>query len=170
MINFKTTIEKFGSKGEKTGWYYIPVSQDHAELLKPGCKKCFRVKGRLDDLEIEKVNLSPVGEGDFILAVNAAMRKALGKKQGFEITVILEEDKSELEINPELLECLADEPSALKFFNSLTPGHRRYFSNWIDSAKANETRTKRIALTITGLQRKMDYGEMIRWNKSKKTE
>lgn len=167
MINLKSIIEKFGSKGEKTGWCYIFISQELAELLKPGCKKSFRVKGRLDQLKIEKVSLIPMGQGDFIMAVNATMRKALGKQQGSEVSVNIEEDKSILEINEEFLECLSDEPSALEFFNSLAPGHRRYFSNWIDTAKANETRAKRIAQAITGLQKKMDYGEMIRWNKGK---
>lgn len=170
MINFKTIIEKFGSKEEKTGWCYIFISQELAELLKPGFKKSFRVKGRLDSLKIEKVSLSPMGEGDFIMAVNSTMRKALGKQQGSEVSVNIEADPSILEINEDFLECLSDEPLALEFFNSLAPGHRRYFSNWIESAKTNETRTKRIALAITGLQKKMGYGEMIRWNKGKKTE
>ena len=71
-------------------------------------------------------------------------------------------------MNEEFLECLADEPAALEFFNTLAQGHRRYFSNWIDTAKTNETKTKRIALAITKLKKKMGYGEMIRWNKGKK--
>ena len=93
MVRFTTTIEKFGSKGEKTGWYYISIPQKLAELLKPGCKKSFRVKGKLDQTKIEKVSLSPMGEGDFIMAINSSMRKALGKTLGSEVSVILRKTK-----------------------------------------------------------------------------
>jgi uncharacterized protein YdeI (YjbR/CyaY-like superfamily) len=60
------------------------------------------------------------------------------------------------------MECLADEPEGLSFFNTLSPGHRKYFSNWIDSAKTEATKTKRIAQTINALSKRWDYGQMIR--------
>jgi uncharacterized protein YdeI (YjbR/CyaY-like superfamily) len=60
------------------------------------------------------------------------------------------------------LECMADEPVALQYFNSLPQGHRNYFTKWIDSAKTDTTKAKRIALVIKTMVRKMDFGAMLR--------
>ncbi|MBP6687980.1 MAG: YdeI/OmpD-associated family protein, partial [Lacibacter sp.] len=59
-------------------------------------------------------------------------------------------------------ECLNDEPTALQYFNSLAGGHQRYFSKWIDSAKTEPTKAKRIAMAVNALARKMGYTEMLR--------
>ena len=136
--------------------------QKIAKQLKPGNKKSFRVKGRLDDFEIEKVALIPMGEGDFIMAINAAMRKGIGKRKGAPLKVQLSIDDSPILPPAELLECMEDEPEALIYFNSLPQGHRNYFTKWIDSAKTDVTKAKRIALVIKTMVRKMDFGAMLR--------
>src|SRR5690349_17536180 len=135
MVSFSAPIEKFSKQGEKTGWTYIVVPAKVAKKLNPGVKKSYRVKGKLDDLKIEKTALIPMGEGDFIIAINAAMRKATGKRFGATLKVQLELDKSPILPPAELMECLQDEPEALKYFNSLPQGHRNYFTKWIESAK-----------------------------------
>ena len=66
------------------------------------------------------------------------------------------------------MECLADEPAASAFFQSLAGSHQRYFSKWIDSAKTEPTRTKRIALAVNALAKKWGYPEMIRASQEKK--
>jgi hypothetical protein len=53
-----------------------------AGKLMPGNKKSFRVKGKLDDQAIEKMALMPMGEGDFIMALKASIRKTLRKQKG----------------------------------------------------------------------------------------
>jgi uncharacterized protein YdeI (YjbR/CyaY-like superfamily) len=78
------------------------------------------------------------------------------------LKVQLQEDKIPLQLSPELMECLADEPRALAFFNSLAKSHQGYFSKWIESAKTDATKTKRIAQTVNGISHKMSYGELIR--------
>ena len=75
-------ILKFGKQGEKTGWTYIVVPASATKKLNPGVKRSYRVKGKLDELAIQKVALVPMGGGDFILAVNAGMRKVLCKRFG----------------------------------------------------------------------------------------
>ncbi len=162
MIKFSTTILKFDKQGEKTGWTYINIPAKIALQLKPGNKKSFRVKGKLDDFEIEKVALIPMGEGDFIMAINAAMRKGIGKRKGAVIKVAIEADKALIPVPAALLECMEDEPEALKYFNSLPQGHRNYFTKWIDSAKTDATKARRIALVIKTMVRKMYFGAMLR--------
>lgn len=167
MIDFTTTLLQFEKMGEKTGWTYISIPADLAHEMKPGNRIGFRVKGRFDEYKVSGVALIPMGDGSFIIPFNAEMRKGTGKKKGAMLRVRLELDKKGYVLNKEFMECLADEPSALEFFNSLTQGHRNYFSKWIDSAKTVETRARRIAMAVTGLAKKQDYGSMIRSNQKK---
>ncbi|GAC1450263.1 MAG: hypothetical protein NVSMB7_12490 [Chitinophagaceae bacterium] len=165
MIQFTATILQFEQQGEKTGWSYIAVPGRMAQQLKPGNKKSFRVKGKLDDYSIKSVALLPMGGGDFILAFNAAMRKGTGKCKGARLKVQLQADDKPLALNKELMECLADEPVALGFFNSQPKSIQHYFSKWIETAKTIPTKTKRIALAVSALEKKMNFTEMIRAQK-----
>lgn len=168
MIQFTTIIKKFSEQGEKTGWTYIEVPAAIADKLKPNNKKSFRVKGSLDYYFFEGLALLPMGKGNFILALNASIRKKIGKRKGASLKVTMDVDNDPVKLNSELMECLADEPAGLSFFNELTPGHRKYFSNWIDSAKTEATKTKRIAQTINALSNRQDYAQMIRAQSNKK--
>ncbi len=168
MIQYKTIIRKFDKQGEKTGWSYIEVPQEESERLKPGYKKSYRVKGFLDNLIIEKTSLLPMGGGNFIIPINASLRKAVGKRKGATVLVKLEKDESPVEINAAFLQCLSDEPAALTYFNSLPGSHRNYFSKWIDSGKSDTTKAGRIAKAVTALSRKWGYPEMIRAGKKEK--
>src|SRR5215212_4873624 len=130
MIQFTTTIQQFGRQGEKTGWTYIRIAADLAQKLKPGNKKSFRVKGKLDKYAIEKIALLPMGDGDFIMALNGTIRKGVRKSKGAMINVRLEVDDSKISINAELLDCLHDEPGALERFNKMPTSHQHYYSRW----------------------------------------
>ena len=169
MVKFTAIIEKFAKQGEKTGWTYILIPSEITEQLKPGFKKSFRVKGKLDNFSIQQAALLPMGEGDFILPLNAAIRKGIGKTKGMKISVAIEEDKKEIVLNSDLMDCLAEEKTALNFFKSLAPSHQKYYSKWIESAKTDATKTKRIAQTVNAMIMKMSYGEMIRFLKEKKS-
>lgn len=168
MVSFKATLKKFGQQGEKTGWTYFEVPADLAQQLKPGNKKSFRVRGKLDKYAFNGVALLPMGGGIFIMAVNAGMRKGIAKKEGARIQVQLAVDEKPYEIARDFLECLGDEPSALKFFKTLVVSHQNYFSKWIESAKTETTRTRRIAMAVNALSKKMGYPEMIRAAKEEK--
>lgn len=168
MVQFTTTIKKFAKQGEKTGWTYIEITAEVAEKLNPGVKTSYRVKGSLDDFAIEKAALLPMGEGSFILPLKAAIRKGIRKGNGDSLTVRIELDKEPLAIDADFLECLHDEPKALQFFQSLARGHQNYFSNWIQSAKTDPTRAKRIAMAVTALSQEMGFGEMLRAHKAER--
>ena len=162
MVQFTTTILQFAEQGEKTGWTYINIPVDIAQQLKPDNKKTFRVKGKLDDYPIKSVALLPTGKGDFLMAVNATMRKGIGKRKGARVQVNLEVDNKPQPLSKELMECLADEPKALALFNDFAPSHRLYFSKWIESAKTEPTKTKRISQAVAALLRGFDFGQMLR--------
>ncbi|MEP6682438.1 MAG: YdeI/OmpD-associated family protein [Parafilimonas sp.] len=168
MIKFTSTLLQFDEQGEKTGWTYLHISADIAAQLKTGYKKSFRVKGKLDNFKIKSVALMPMGDGNFIMPFNAIMRKGTGKRKGATITAMLEEDDSPVKLNEDFMTCLNDEPAALKHFNSLAGSHRNYFSKWIDSAKTEQTKTKRIAMAISALSRNLGYNEMMREQKAQR--
>jgi uncharacterized protein YdeI (YjbR/CyaY-like superfamily) len=104
--------------------------------------------------------LIPMGEGNFIMALNANVRKAIRKQKGASLQVELEVDTA---IKPpkELLDCLADEPEALAYFNSLPKSHQNYFGTWIRQAKTEGTRTKRLACVVTAMTRRLNFAEML---------
>lgn len=162
MIEFEATIKKFGQQGEKTGWTYVEVPADLAEQLKKSNKKSFRVRGKLDAVPIKGIALLPMGNGNFIMALNADMRKAIHKKQGAMLKLKLTIDKEEFKINEDLLDCIHDEPAALVYWNKLPPSHQKYYSKWIDSAKGQDTRVSRITRAVEGMRKGLNYAEMLR--------
>lgn len=170
MIAFTTILYRFAEQGEKTGWTYIVIPQDLALALKPGNKKSFRVKGKLDDFAITGVALMPRGDGSFIMAINATMRKGIRKAKGATVNVQLElHNDFKIAVPDDVQIAFSyEEPEALAFFNSLPKGHRDYFIKWINSAKAEPTRATRIANTINAASRRMGYPEMMRDLKARK--
>jgi Domain of unknown function (DUF1905)/Bacteriocin-protection, YdeI or OmpD-Associated len=162
LVQFNTTIRQFAQQGEKTGWTYVEVPAKIATQLKPGNKKTFRVKGKLDNYRIAGIALIPMGGGNFIMALNASMRKQLRKEKGAPLSLQLEVDSKAQQVSRELLECLGDEPKALEFFNKLPRSHQQYFSKWIDGAKTEPTRSKRIGKAVTALAHGLHFGQMLR--------
>ena len=161
MVSFSAILEKFAQQAEKTGWTYIRIPSAVAAELKSG-KQGFRVKGKIDRLAIRQVALLPSGDGDFIMPVNAAMRKGIGKSKGASVRVQLQLDAEPIRPPSDLLECLKDEPVALANYQMLKVSFRNYFTKWIDSAKTEPTRAKRIAHTINALCKGWDFGKMLR--------
>ncbi|HOZ86140.1 MAG TPA: DUF1905 domain-containing protein, partial [Bacteroidia bacterium] len=106
MFAFKEIIQKFSSKGEKTGWTFIDIPDDILAKLKRKDKKEFRIKGVIDDIKFERMATYPVGEGRYIIALNAELRKQLGKKEGAMVSLKIELDASEALQSQELIECL----------------------------------------------------------------
>lgn len=170
MVVFVATIKKFDKQGEKTGWSYIDIPAAIAIQLNSGNKKSFRVKGFLDEYSFSGISLLPLGGGDFIMALNATIRKGIGKGKGAIVQVKMEADPKPIQLSTDLMECLSDEPKALAFFNKLSRSHQNYYSKWIESAKTETTKAKRIAQTVTACARGQHYGEMIRALKNEKND
>lgn len=166
-VHFTTTILKFNDKGEKSGWTYIDIPADVAQRLKRGNKKSFRVKGKLDDCSIEGIALLPMGGGDFIMPLNAAIRKALGKRHGAMLRVQLEEDTKSILLDTDFMECLEGDTVVLAVFKKLPKSHQQYFSKWIASAKTEVTKAKRIAQTLNGLSNGLSFSQMMKASKTK---
>jgi hypothetical protein len=167
-VSFIAPILKSGLPGHQSNWTYVLIPLDVAQQLKAGNKKEFKVKGKLDNYAINRVSVFPLGDGSFILPLNGAMRKGTAKNKGAMLAISLTEDKSDFIFNTDFIECLMDEPRARIYFETLTGSHQRYFSKWIDSAKTDATKVKRITMAVNALAQNMGYSEMIREGKTKK--
>ncbi len=162
MFAFKEIIQKFSSKGEKTGWTFIDIPDDILAKLKRKDKKEFRIKGVIDDIKFERMATYPVGEGRYIIALNAELRKQLGKKEGAMVSLKIELDASEALQSQELIECLNEDKVAKRQFDSLLLSQRNYFHRYVYSAKGAATKAGRILNIINAMHKKQDFGEMIR--------
>lgn len=74
----------------------------------------------------------------------------------------------ERKLDPDFESCLENDDRANEFFNSLTLGHKMYFSNWISETKTMETKEIMILAPLNGLRNHFDFGLMIRSRKRQK--
>ena len=163
MIHYTAIIQQFGAKGEKTGWTYVDIPAPIAQEIKANCKVSFRVKGKIDKVNINGIALTPMGEGNYILALKKELLKKLGKYKGAMVKLELEEDVDfKFEIPEDLLQCFEDVENTLEQFLSQPKSHQNYFIKWINEAKTDITRVKRLNMTVNAMIEKLDYGEMIR--------
>lgn len=171
MVEFTAMMLQFEEKGEKTGWTYIEVPADAAGQLKPGSRKAFRVKGFLDQLPIRGIALVPMGDGNFILPLNKAVRRGIAKNKGAVLLVRLEaDDDFEIKMPAFLAECLDDDTEARTFFYELPRSHQNYYLNWINGAKTETTQSRRAAQMLNALAKGMRFNEMMRALKKERNE
>jgi hypothetical protein len=164
-IQFIAQLHQFQEQGEKTGWTYLVVPGEIAAELRPGSKKSFRVKGKLDNYDIKSIALIPKGNGDFILPFNKDMRQATKKRKGAMVIVSITLDTDDIALPNGFAECLDDEPVAKQFFSEMKLSHRNYFIKWIQGVKSEAAQAKRMAMVIDALGRKQNFVDMIRSNK-----
>lgn len=163
IVKFTALISKVNNKG---GWSYIIIDKKYGQKLKPKTRTSFRVKGTLDKHPIQKTSLLPMRNGNFMLPINAAIRKGTGKKAGDKLKVSIELDERKLSLSKDLLACLNDDPEAMKFFKSQSTYNQYYFSKWVDDAKTAHTKTKRLITCLKAFSQKLNYLETMELYKS----
>ncbi len=146
IVDKKYLIQKIPGKG---GWSFVEILE-----VSPDKKTRFgmvRVKGTIDSYELNQYNLMPMGNGNLFLPVKAEIRKKIKKEAGDLVHVKLYLDPSPVEIPQELIDCLSEYPAALKFYEQLSPNEKKYYLNWVYSAKHDETKANRIVKMIDKL-------------------
>jgi hypothetical protein len=92
--------------------------------------------------------------GEFLLGLSRAVREAAGAEAGDTVDVELELDTAPREVDvPEALAAaLAGDPVAAAAFDRLAFTHRKEFAQWIDEARKDETRSRRVLQTLVMLR------------------
>ncbi len=148
----KVTLEKFPGKG---GWTYAALPG-----VKPAKHTWFgwrKVKGTIDGYAIAQYHLMPMGNGDLFLPVKAAIRKQIGKQAGDTVMVELFADEDVLPVPEDLLECLKDEPKALRYFETLSESGRKQYLDWIGNSGMESTRIERMAEAVNRLAKGLPF-------------
>lgn len=157
LVNKKYKLQKYPGNG---GWVYVVIKEIAVDKrVKHGW---VQVSGTIDGFELKRYKLMPMKNGCMFLPVRAEIRKAIGKKEGDTIRVILFADYSPIEIPEELLVCLQDEPAAKKFFFTLTESEQQFYIKWIYEAKQEVTKTNRIVKAIKKLQQKEKFYQQVK--------
>jgi hypothetical protein len=94
--------------------------------------------------------------GEFLIPVSAAVRSAAGAGAGddLEVDIELDAEPREVQVSADLQEALAADPEARGFFEELSNSHKSAYVVWIESAKKDETRQRRIREALQMLRDK----------------
>ena len=88
--------------------------------------------------------------GEFMVGFSKEVREGAGVAAGDTITLelALDSEPRTVEIPPALAEALDGDPEAKTTFEGLAFTHRKEFARWIDEAKREETRARRVTQAL----------------------
>ncbi len=144
---FRAVIEDAG-----TGGAFVTVPFDVERVF--GTKR-IKVKATIDG-EPYRGSLVRMGGERHILGILKAIRDTIGKTIGDEIEITVEEDVEprEVAVPEDLRKALKAHAGSERLFQNLSYSHQKEYVQWIDEAKREETRKKRISETIRRLGKK----------------
>src|SRR4051812_12053077 len=92
--------------------------------------------------------------GEFLLGLNRAVREEAGVEAGdtVEVELALDTAPREVELPEAFATALAKDSEARAAFEGLAYTHRKEYARWIDEAKRDETRQRRVAETVEMLR------------------
>src|SRR4051794_36413705 len=92
--------------------------------------------------------------GEFLVGLNSAVRQEAGVEAGDTVDVALELDTAPREVGvpAALAHALAADPAARAAFDRLAHTHRKEYAQWIDEAKHDETRHRRVVQALQMLR------------------
>lgn len=138
-------IALMGYDNTQAAGFYLPVNV--YEIF--GKKGLVKVKATFDGY-LYRGTLQPQGDGRHALIVRKDIQKSIGKRAGDTIHVTIEEDTEErlVTVPTDFLSLLEQNPPAKALFETLAYTHRKEYVRWIEEAKRQETREKRLAKAI----------------------
>jgi hypothetical protein len=144
----KVVFEALLVRPEGVGtWTYLSVPFDARKRY--GSKGQLKVKGSIDGHPFRST-LLPRGDGTHYLVVPREIRGQIGASAGATVTVVLEHDTAPRTITPpeDMRAALAAREGSLPASERLAPSHQKRYVTWIESAKRQETRQRRIAKAV----------------------
>lgn len=143
---FRFTAEVIRPEG-KGSWYFIEFPHDVQELF--GTRAAVRIKGKLNDVEIDRA-LMPTKSGLHVIALSGALRKQMKVREGDRVKAVIwrNPDQDEIHVPEELEETFDLIPEFKQAWDRIPIGRKRGICHWINSGKSMETRAKRVAETL----------------------
>jgi len=88
--------------------------------------------------------------GEFLVGLNREVREGAGVQAGDTVTLTLRLDSEprEVEVPQPLANALDADPAARAAFDKLAFTHRKEFARWIEEAKREDTRERRVAQAL----------------------
>ena len=92
--------------------------------------------------------------GEYLVGLSKAVREAADVGLESDVDVVLELDSKprEVEVPPALAAALEQHPDVKERFDKLAFTHRKEFARWIEEAKRDETREKRVEQALEMLR------------------
>jgi hypothetical protein len=146
--SFKAVIQN--ASGASGGGAFVEVPFDVEKAF--GAKKP-RVRALIEGVPYRGL-LTRMGGPNHILIILKGIREQIGKTFGDEIKVSVEADDEErvITVPADLKQAFKSEKEAKAAFEKLSYTHQREYVMWIEEAKKEETRQRRIAKTIEMLK------------------
>lgn len=145
---FRATIEN-----AEQGGAFVTIPFDVEQVFG---KKRVKVKATIGG-EPYRGSLVRMGGACHVLGVRKEIREKIGKTFGDEIEIVLEEDTAprEVTVPQDMRQALAGNPEAEAFFKQLSYTHQKEYVRWIEEAKRDQTRQRRIGRAIELLKQGM---------------
>lgn len=92
--------------------------------------------------------------GEFVVGLSRAVREGAGVAAGerVDVELVLDSDPREVEVPQPLTDALDADPAARAAFDALAYTHRKEFARWIEEAKREETRARRVGQALEMLR------------------
>ena len=112
-----------------------------------------KVSGTIDNYEVKNKNIAPLKDSDKKMALNSEIRNFIGKGAGefVNVTLYLENNKTENTTNEMILECFKD-ADVLKRFQNLKIDEQNEMLQIINAAATENQKTDKIVKCIANLE------------------
>lgn len=154
-VKFTAKIEQH--QGMDAGYILFPY--DVKELY--GVLGQVKIKAIFDGKVEYRGSLVKMGFPCHMLGITKEIRQKLGKSLGDSIKVEIEKDTEtrEVVVPGDLSLLLEQHPEGKKYFESLSYTDRKEYIRWIDTAQKEETRARRIGITLDKLNKKKKFSD-----------
>ena len=144
-ITFTTTLEPRGPAAA------VVLDDDQVAAVGEGAKR-FPVVATVNGYTW-RTTVARMG-GEFLVGLNREVRTGAAAEAGDEVSVALALDTAprEVEVPKPLADALAGAPEASAAFDGLAYTHRKEYARWIEEAKKDETRERRVAQALEMLR------------------
>lgn len=129
----------------------VVLDDDQVAILGEGAKR-FPVAATVNGYTW-RTSVARMG-GEFLVGLSKAVREAAGVAAGDRVDVVLALDIAprEVEVPEALASALARDEQAREKFDALAFTHRKEYARWIEEAKREETRERRVAQALAMLR------------------